>query len=244
MYQFLCFWDRLTVCESSTLGLMPPNPMFFKAQLLVIECHCIRIMHTCTFCGECTVVWQWPPNSLTDWRQWSEPFIWGEAPAYTGTGSPWERPVNIYGQDFHDYWKTQLKSWQVTTQTFLRRKAAQPPGHPEALPPFPSPAHHQILLGQLVCPHCHHSSSSSLSCCTDSQLVSPVPHIPHCNFHIAAKKKRKNQTGFYHSLPSNLPVRISTFKLKFKIFSRPCTRMSPPPIFEALCLSLKAQVLV
>ena len=147
----------------------------------------------------------------------------------------------MYGQDFHDSWKTQLRPWQMTTQTFLGRKAAQPPRHPEVPPPSPSPVHHQILLGQLICPHCHHSSPSSLSCCMDSQLVSPIPHIsqsvqllshvwlfatPWISTLLLKKKKKSNV--FYHSLPSNLPTRISTFKLKFRIFSRPCTGMSPP----------------
>ena len=115
----------------------------------------------------------------------------------------------MYGQDFHDSWKTQLRPWQVTTQTFLGRKAAQPPRHPEVPPPSPSPVHHQILLGQLICPHCHHSSPSSLSCCMDSQLVSPVPHIrqsvqllshvwPFATPWISTLllKKKKNQTYF------------------------------------------------
>lgn len=74
--------------------------------------------------------------------------------------------------------------------------------------PFPSPVSHQMLLCHLPCssrwPSLPPSWSwllSSLSCCTNSQLVSSIPFVTHCNLHIAIQNIFfKNSDGIL-SLP-------------------------------------------
>lgn len=131
--------------------------------------------------------------------------------------------------------KTQLKPWQVTTHVSLGRRAAGLLSHPS--PPLPQSVTASccaISHAVLICspPPSWSWPPWSLSCCTNSQLVSPIPLYPTLLSTLLFKiSSLKIQVGFYHPPLWTLQWSSVAFKLKFTAFNGPrrCNDMSPLP---------------